>query len=150
LPKVPELAPALAHPGMPELPPVQYESRLYLPGDWTDAHVDSDDLLPIPRWQDGDPEPPPEKVFLPCPPPAWFRALEDLLALAEAQDKPVTESGRQPAKPVNPYRKKNVNARMLEKMQQDSAAGSEECYGWTCGQWARFLNCSEPSVVATK
>src|SRR5262245_47418990 len=55
LPKVPELAPALAHPGMPELPPVQYESRLYLPGDWTDAHVDSDDLLPIPRWQDGDP-----------------------------------------------------------------------------------------------
>ena len=37
LPRIPELAPALQHPDLPELPPAQYESRLYLPGDWAPA-----------------------------------------------------------------------------------------------------------------
>src|SRR6185369_13827529 len=44
----------------------------------------------------------------------------------------------------NPYRKKNVNGRMLEKLQNDQA-----CRGWTSTQWAQFLSCSRPSVTAT-
>lgn len=53
--------------------------------------------------------------------------------------------GKPPAKqlPSNPYQKKNVNARMLDKMQ-----GDKECYGWSCAQWARFLKCRPSSVVA--
>ncbi len=41
--------------------------------------------------------------------------------------------------------KKNVNGRMLDKMMKDP-----ECRGWTCTQWAKFLKCSTPSVVATE
>lgn len=42
------------------------------------------------------------------------------------------------------FSKKNVNARMLEKMHADP-----ECRGWTCTKWASFLNCSRTSVVDT-
>lgn len=45
---------------------------------------------------------------------------------------------------------KKINARMLEKIQKDSDDGSRKCHGWTCKQWAVFLNCSTASVVATQ
>jgi hypothetical protein len=45
----------------------------------------------------------------------------------------------------NPFAKKQVNARMLEKILADPA-----CKGWTCKEFAQYLKCSEPSVVATK
>jgi hypothetical protein len=57
------------------------------------------------------------------------------------------EGAKNLAKANNPYKKKNVNARMLEKMQQDSKSGNRECHGWTCKQWALFLRCSTASVV---
>jgi hypothetical protein len=96
LPKIPELAPALNHADLPGLPRVQYESRLLLPGDWTDIPTNDDDLLGILRWQDGDPQPPPERVFHPSPPPMWFRTLEELLALAEDEETAALPSTEQP------------------------------------------------------
>jgi hypothetical protein len=46
------------------------------------------------------------------------------------------------AKASRPNRGKQVNARMLEKMQKDPS-----CHGWTCTEWAKFLKCSKPSVT---
>jgi hypothetical protein len=52
---------------------------------------------------------------------------------------------KKPAKKTSSkFAKKNINARMLEKIHAD-----EECRGWPCTQWAKFLECSRPSVVAT-
>src|SRR5262245_367387 len=84
LPQVAELAPALEHPDLPPLPPVQYETRLHLPGNWAGAEPGDAEDTPLPSWYplitlDGEgkpavppdddlPGPPPEKVFLPCPP----------------------------------------------------------------------------------
>jgi hypothetical protein len=90
LPKKSELAPALEDPLQPDLPPVQYESRLLLPGNWTYKQIDNGGPLPSSYPLIGDDEELPkcpEKVFLPYPPPAWFHALEELLALAERQAK---------------------------------------------------------------
>jgi hypothetical protein len=47
-------------------------------------------------------------------------------------------------------RGKRVNARMLEKMLKDTQAGTCDCHGWTGKQWAAFIKCSVPSVVATQ
>ncbi len=44
----------------------------------------------------------------------------------------------------NPYEKKGVNGRMLEEITKD-----QSCHGWTCTQWAKYLDCSKPSVTAT-
>jgi hypothetical protein len=49
-----------------------------------------------------------------------------------------------PPKPLNPFAKKNINARMLDLMQKDKS-----CHGWTSPQWAKALKCSAASVVAT-
>ena len=58
----------------------------------------------------------------------------------------------QPPKPKQGTgnRGKRVNARMLEKMLKDTQAGTCDCHGWTGKQWAGFIKCSEPSVVATQ
>lgn len=53
------------------------------------------------------------------------------------------------AKSGNPNKKKAINARMLEKMLKDTSEGSGECFGWTSQEWATFLKCTAPSVVAT-
>lgn len=65
LPKVPELRPQLES-NDPPLPPVQFESKLNLPGDW-------DPLVPVG-----------EKKFLVCAPPRWFADMSALCALAES------------------------------------------------------------------
>jgi hypothetical protein len=90
LPNMSELARALEDPLLPELPPVQYVSRLFLPGDWTYKKTDNDSPLRSSYPLVGDDDDLPkcaERVFRPCPPPAWFDALEELLALAERQTK---------------------------------------------------------------
>lgn len=45
---------------------------------------------------------------------------------------------------------KNVNARMLAKMQADTKNKTNECFGWTCKEWAKFLKCSAAAVVRTE
>jgi hypothetical protein len=66
---------------------------------------------------------------------AWF-----VKSIAKLEGEP---SAQLETKPNN--RGKNVNARMLEKMQNDP-----ECRGWTSKQWANDLGCKPPSVTATK
>jgi hypothetical protein len=55
------------------------------------------------------------------------------------------QNSEHPLITTNPYRKKEVNARMLAMMQ-----ANPECRGWTAKQWGIALKCREPSVVATK
>jgi hypothetical protein len=82
-----------------------------------------------------------ESLGLPPPPtwsadlPAWLREVFDEIP--------------QPKPAANPYRKKDVNARMLEKMLKDTESGTKECHGWTCKQWAQELRCSAVAVIAT-
>jgi hypothetical protein len=45
-------------------------------------------------------------------------------------------------------RGQDVDAGMLEKVTEDKQSGTRECFGWTCGEWAVFLHCSEPNVVS--
>jgi len=70
LPKVSELIPQLES-SDPPLPPVQFESKLHLPGDW-------DPVLP----PDG------ERPFLVCASPRWFHDMEVLRSLAETAAAP--------------------------------------------------------------
>jgi hypothetical protein len=94
LPQVPELVPQLdgsvqtiGPEGMAvdmHLPPVQFETKLNLPGDWQTVPTDDDDdLLPIPSWQDADNLPPArERVFMVCASPRWFHDMAVLWELA--------------------------------------------------------------------
>jgi hypothetical protein len=76
---------------------------------------------------------------------------ESLLPAGKPQDEPpAMPRHRESAPHTHNNRPKSVNARMLEKMLQDTENGSKECFGWTCSQWARFLGCSQASVVATR
>lgn len=78
-----------------------------------------------------------------CPPDRWRWELTSAgkRALAAFELAKPEEQAAAGTKPAN--EKKRVNARMLEQMSKD-----KECWGWTCKQWARFLGCSAPSVVA--
>jgi hypothetical protein len=90
LPQVPELRPQLES-NLPELtlPPVQFESKLNLPGDWNPEMPDDDDDAPLvpPRWQDDLPAVR-NRVFLVCAPPRWFQDMNALRRLAKALDTP--------------------------------------------------------------
>lgn len=48
----------------------------------------------------------------------------------------------------NPYRKKNISARMFEKIAADTDTG--ECYGWNTTEWAQYFGCSVPAVTGSK
>jgi hypothetical protein len=87
LPQVPELLRELESEN-PPLPPVQFISKLNLPGDWERVPVAG----PLPSsWPDTD-EPPalPDPVFLVCATPRWLADLEALRRLAlEAEPPPL-------------------------------------------------------------
>jgi hypothetical protein len=67
-----------------------------------------------------------------------YEELEDRLV------EPRSDSPAVAKPPGTTYRKKNVNARMLETMAKD-----QNCIGWTCSQWATHLKCAKSSIVAT-
>jgi hypothetical protein len=79
LPKVTELLPQLQS---DEPSPVQFESKLNLPGDWVRPAPLNDgeyqDWI-VQRRQDPEPEPPTEPVFRVCVPPRWWADMETLL-----------------------------------------------------------------------
>jgi hypothetical protein len=78
LPQVPEMRPQVES-NEPALPPVQFESKLNLPGDW--------DMIP-PCDDDGLPTSGPlQPVFLVCASPRWFHDMATVRKLAEAQNK---------------------------------------------------------------
>jgi hypothetical protein len=73
------------------------------------------------------------------------RALEYALVcelLADVCGKPATEPSGEPA---STNRGKNVNARMLEAIQEDA-----ERIGWNCSDWAKHLRCSTAAVTTTQ
>lgn len=83
MPQVPELQPELESQEM-HLPPVQFISKLNLPGDW-DYPSGDDDLLPSSYGPD---DPIPEvgkRQFLVAACPRWFADLEILRRLAEGK-----------------------------------------------------------------
>lgn len=75
LPKVPELLPELESTDLP-LSPVQFISKLNLPGDWDTSVA--------------------EHVFLVCAPPRWFHDIEILRKLVEAKSMLEAEIAPQP------------------------------------------------------
>jgi hypothetical protein len=76
------------------------------------------------------------------------RVADMTIALKRRLAQKPTEPEKQQTTRKNQHKK--INTRMFEKMLADTQSGSEECFGWTCGGWAKFLKCSEPSVVATR
>jgi hypothetical protein len=89
LPQVPELRPELES-QIPPLPPVQFISKLNLPGDWDMvSKLDDAPLRSSYRLTDPSDEPPTlaDKVFLPSPCPRWFHDMETLRKRAEATKK---------------------------------------------------------------
>ncbi len=96
LPRVPELRPQLES-DLLSLPPVQFESKLNLPGDWDNAPSLDDDGLPLMRssLNDTTDYEPTQRAFLVCASPRWFHDMETLRALAELCDVPEAESEQQ-------------------------------------------------------
>jgi hypothetical protein len=91
LPQVPEMKPALES-QEPVLPPVQFETKLNLPGDW-DPVIGRDDGEDDLLRHDYSPvvgdEPCPVKrvnTFLVSAPPRWFHDMATLRKLAEAKE----------------------------------------------------------------
>jgi hypothetical protein len=86
LPKVDELLPQLQSDEL-ALPPVQFEGKLNLPGDWDrPAPLDDDELLIMRPSLDPDPEPPAKPTFRVCASPRWREDMERLLRRAEARE----------------------------------------------------------------
>jgi hypothetical protein len=81
LPQVPELRPQLES-ADPPLPPVQFETKLNLPGDWDYATVENDEPLPLPRDDDEGDTQARERVFLVAAPPRWLHDMGVLSKLA--------------------------------------------------------------------
>jgi hypothetical protein len=90
IPQVAELRTQLES-QLPPLPPVQFETKLNLPGDWA---WPQDDGIPrptsYPLIRDGqvvleEPRAPAEAVFLPSPSPRWFADIEVLRKLLTEQ-----------------------------------------------------------------
>jgi len=86
LPQVPELRPELESQD-PPLPPVQFITKLNLPGDWD---LPADDGAPIQHsyrlLSMDEPPAPAARNFLPCASPRWFHDMDVLLRLAEANE----------------------------------------------------------------
>jgi hypothetical protein len=107
LPQVSELRPELESSQATPLPPVQFVTKLNLPGDWDamPADVDGHQAAPLPchnaapgqplpdeegapllRWQDASLDQPlPERVFLPCASPRWYDDMAVLRTLVETK-----------------------------------------------------------------
>lgn len=92
LPKVEELRPQLE---TPSLGPVQFESKLHLPGDW--VRPQGDDLPLLPSWYAVEEEPSeiPESKFLvgASPQSRWFEDMDLLRSLAESNAAPTSVGG---------------------------------------------------------
>lgn len=82
LPKVPEMRPELESQD-PPLPPVQFVTKLNLPGDWDRTSSDDDAILPPTRSLVDDIPEPPEPGFLVCASPRWFADMASLRTLAD-------------------------------------------------------------------
>lgn len=98
IPKIPDLRPAIES-NDPPLPPVQFESKLNLPGDWDIEPIRADDdplpvayqmnpngtWFPIPnKWaQSGESSGQKEPVFLVCGSARWFHDMAVLRRRAE-------------------------------------------------------------------
>jgi hypothetical protein len=98
-PHVPELQPELEFQD-PPLPPVQFVSKLHLPGDWDIVSPADEGPLLLPSWQE-DPAPVPERTFLPCATKRWHHDMRALRKLADARGTSEAEgsgeSSKQPA-----------------------------------------------------
>jgi hypothetical protein len=84
LPQVPKLLPELESTDSPT-PPIQFISKLKLPGDWDpirneEDEADDDLTLPLPRWQDEPAED--DRVFLVSVSPRWVHWMDALRASA--------------------------------------------------------------------
>jgi hypothetical protein len=103
LPQVAELSPELETQDVP-LPPVQFVTKLNLPGDW-DAVAAETAEPPALSWQDDSLDLPlPKRVFLPCASPRWYEDMGILRALAvagQAKGKKDTDPTRE-APPLAP------------------------------------------------
>jgi len=87
LPQVSELVPQLKS-SDPRLRPVQFESKVHLPGDWDIAPPhDSSGLPPVQPLAGGTDTDDTlyERAFLVCASPHWFNDMRVLRTLAEAQ-----------------------------------------------------------------
>ena len=79
----------------------------------------------------------------------WFTLEEDpgvlYLSVGEGLDRWWSGSEKQEKPAKNKYGSKNVNGRMLDKIQKDPLSR-----GWTSAQWASHLKCSAAAVVKTE
>ena len=150
LPHVPELRPQLES-ELPPLPPVQFESKLNLPGDWDFASpLDQDGLPPVQPLcsDDTTDDDPTQRVFLVCASPRWLHDMGVLRVLAESE--PEAESGGQAsieqhmerlaqavgdenaAKIISIAHRKNQSGeqKMLEILQSDKRYGGKDSVAW--------------------
>jgi hypothetical protein len=122
-PQMPELRPQLESCGSElALPPVQFEGKLNLPGDWAPAVRPDDsslarlrlgqhdrlvllparELLVPPRWTDPEP-PPPARVFMVCASPRWRADMTALRTLALPSAPPAPPSASAPGDEPLPW-----------------------------------------------
>jgi hypothetical protein len=101
LPQVPELQPQLEAQGL-SLPPVEFESKLNLPGDWDLA--EAWDYGMAPPGPGGELPPVPERMFLPVATPRWLADLAALRRRAEdidlIRDRAAVEESTTPPAPA--------------------------------------------------
>lgn len=90
LPQVSELNPELASQD-PPLPPVQFISKLNLPGDWA-RPLHGDSPLPSSAHMADEPLPLPEPAFLVCATPRWLSDMAMFRSLAETTTRQWSEA----------------------------------------------------------
>lgn len=142
LPKVPELRPELES-QVPPLPPVQFVSKLNLPGDWDWIRADDDnDLLPSSYPLFGNDEPrPPDRILRVFPTPRWYQDMAALRMLAETIARQHADGSEQSSKTAAKS-DVSLDARALGVFIEHPE--------WTKKRIADHLDCNEKSLAPTR
>jgi hypothetical protein len=115
----------------PPLPPVQFISKLNLPGEWQtvwqDA-ADADDVrVMVPRqYQDVDELPPPaERVFRVCASHRWLQDMATLRLLAETDSPQKSKNRPQPTKPADASKRSRSRPRVMKSAASETRPNDE-------------------------